>query len=105
MDIHFNDVPTGLDHLPMEGNIKVFPVPFSNELNIVVENIDRSDLSFFIYDLSGREIFHNRFNHPSSSYGWDAKTIDGQTIENGIYFVSIQAGYRKIYYKKILKIN
>ena len=72
--------------------VNIFPNPANDYLNIQLENANFTNLSYTIFDLSGRTIQQGNLT----------ETIDIQTLNNGFYIIKIQNQKgEKTYHQKI----
>lgn len=77
-----------------ENNIKIFPNPVNDKLNVVFSDL-ATDFIGTIYDLTGKKLY--TFNHDSNQ-----KTIDVSFLKTGFYMLNINTeGYSKKF--KIIK--
>jgi len=76
-------------------DVKVFPNPFFNHLEILT--IDGSDLECFLFDASGRLIKHNTINQ--------TLRINFQSEESGIYYMLIKDKEKRTNTYKLFKAN
>jgi hypothetical protein len=70
------------------GNIKVYPNPFNNTLNI--ETI--LDIEYEMYDMTGKLVLSNSSN-----------TIDTENLSNGLYLLKIYHNKQLVSQQKIVK--
>ena len=76
--------------VPGEAEIKIFPNPTSQQLNIQLKNCNTKNLRFSVFDLSGRKCLEKSLNNSFS------QTIDIQQLESGIYQYQIEgSGFLK----------
>ncbi len=76
-------------------NIKIYPNPANNFININFNNSNENNYKVNIYNLLGQEIFFKEY-HPSNEI-----SIDVKEFEDGIYFIKISSK-DKIYTSKII---
>ncbi|TCK68751.1 putative secreted protein (Por secretion system target) [Winogradskyella wandonensis] len=76
---------------------KVFPNPFSRQLNIVFTERIQSDISVLIFDINGRLIYNQNFE-PRQDV-----EIQIENISKGTYFLKV-ASKRKRFNTKLIKI-
>jgi len=86
---------TSTDDENLIHDVKVFPNPFFNHLEILA--IDDSDLECFLFDASGRLIKHNTFNQ--------ALKINFQSEDAGIYYMLIKDKEKRTNTYKLFKAN
>lgn len=66
---------TSISKINSENDVRVYPIPFTNQLNI---NTD-SNIEYFLYDIWGNEVLTG-----------SSKTIDANSLSNGIYSLLIR---------------
>ncbi len=66
--------------------VSVYPIPTANELKLLVNNLEKSNYSFFITDLLGKNVFQ------LTNLNQGVNTIDVSSIKSGFYFVNIVDG-------------
>lgn len=97
-------IPSGISPEIISGidEIGVYPNPFKDQVYFQFgEQQTGDDYSLRIFDINGRLIFIGRQGN-LSTYTWDGLSSDGESISDGLYFYSIQAG-DKTFRGKILK--
>ncbi|SHH35578.1 T9SS type A sorting domain-containing protein [Winogradskyella jejuensis] len=80
-----------------EISAKVYPNPFSRQLNIVFTERIQSDISVLIFDINGRLIYNQNFE-PRQDV-----EIQIENISKGTYFLKV-ASKRKRFNTKLIKI-
>lgn len=80
------------------GNINVFPNPFNESTNLVVEGIDGTFFNFKVMDLSGRVIYAQEHTLTNRA------TTLGTSLQAGTYMVEVEYG-NKNYFRKIVKLE
>ena len=94
--IFISDVVTNLN-TASSLTFKAFPVPFSDKLNIVID--DNSDFNAIqLRDINGKLIWSEN----SSTYFTENVTVNTGNIEKGIYFIELM-GKRGSVIKKVVK--
>jgi len=84
-------------------NISLYPVPFTDELNIKIDSKLQKPTNISIYNIKGQKI-RDFSNIDSKKLSWDGKDLFGKAVSSGIYFVRVkQDKHQQI--KKILKIK
>ena len=84
------------------GSLYVWPNPTNDLINIKLNSIStNSNVIISLLDIQGRLIQNNAFNSTSNTF---VKTINVNTIENGIYLLEIKQGNKKAT-KKIIVNN
>ena len=69
--------------------MKVFPNPTRDILNIEYQLSEDSEVVMFIYDVNGKVISKDLFN---SEKGVQKRQVDASDFDAGFYFISLQAG-------------
>lgn len=78
----------GIEELPnINSEIKIYPNPANETVNISFEQLSESDLSISLVDMAGRVLF--ALNQPNVQAGYYNETIDVQAIPTGMYFIRI----------------
>ena len=83
-----------VDNLSEELNLKIFPNPALNELNISFENLNGEAITISIYSLLGK-----RYNHETlgpQSNGLIQKTVDLSGLPSGLHLLEINSGDMRI---------
>lgn len=80
-------------------NIKVFPNPMINELQIRFEQLENKPADIQLIDINGRSVMHKRFLNIAGIYELD---FDVSSLSKGIYLCRILIG-EELITKKILK--
>jgi len=86
-------------------NAKVYPNPFSNSTFIQFSVFEKANIEVEIYDVLGKKINSNSFENLQKGYHdweWKGDDINGNKVENGIYFYKILSGKQQLN-GKILK--
>jgi len=85
---------TGLDDFSKSGAaVKIYPNPFSNEMNIQLKCNKPSQVSINVYDVSGKrvaELLSAFLSTGTRTVTWNGNANDGQKLVNGVYFIQIQ---------------
>ena len=97
---------TALKMADKEETVKVYPNPFSDQLNIEIE-IDKNDVSsqLCIYNLTGSLIYKfdvSSFNNGKNSIVWNGLDIQHNPVPAGVYILSFRSNARS-YNVRILK--
>ncbi len=81
------DDDTGIEDIVAETEVKVYPNPFSNYTNLVVNSNQISHIKVNMYNILGELVFQSDEGmHPA---GENRIRISGENLENGIYFVQL----------------
>jgi len=93
-------LPTGIEQIIKEGftDVKVYPNPFNQILNIEINLQQREDLTVEVYDLLSRRI---RQLHNSNAEGfiriqWDGNDADGNRVATGVYVCRVNGIWKKV---------
>jgi N-acetylneuraminic acid mutarotase len=73
-------------------NIVLFPNPFKNVLNVLIEN---NQAEIILYDITSRKIYNQNFVHKTS--------INTEQLEKGVYFYEIKVRNTLLQKGKIIK--
>lgn len=84
-------------------NISIYPLPFTDELNIKIDSKLQSPVNISIFNIKGQKI--REFSDiDSKKLSWDGKDLFGKAVSSGIYFVKVkQDNHQQI--KKIIKMK
>ncbi|MCS6823609.1 MAG: T9SS type A sorting domain-containing protein [Cytophagaceae bacterium] len=93
-DTSYSDVKVINSH-ELSGII-VFPVPFSDKLNIKIPDPEETDISLALSTLDGKDIMH------AKTYSKSLYEISTHDLPNGLYFLKVTLGDR-IYNFKLIK--
>ena len=78
-----------IDHLRDE--ISIYPNPSSGVFNVEINSFNSSDIEISVYDLLGRPIFKNGFDHRLNFN----ETIDLSDAKSGVYLMTVTVGSQK----------
>jgi len=82
------------------GNLSVWPNPAGETINVKLSNISSSaDVYVNLYDIQGRTIQNVTYKTSSNTF---IKTINLNSVENGIYLLEIKQGNKKATKKVII---
>ena len=95
-DFHLSDIPLETQYLEFSDNIKIFPQPAKNVVNISSVN---SISSVSVLDITGKSISNTSFSKNKNNV-----TIDISTLDAGVYLVSVVLN-DKVITKKIKVLN
>ncbi len=98
-DFH-SDNTVGINDSDLNNELSVYPNPFSHQTNIRFTSNKVGGLKVKIYNLLGELVYEN--DHGLVSTGENEITLDGNTLENGIYLLQLEAGDQVIS-KKVTK--
>lgn len=92
-----NIISTDISNNPDENDIKIFPNPAQNELNINFIG-DYYKLNYYISDISGKEILSGMINQKLS-------TINIASLSKGLYFIRLTdiSNLSKVYKFRVLR--
>lgn len=92
----------GIDLIPKNSyHFDCYPNPFSEEINIRIQNPDKIRLAAAIYNLSGQKIkdLISEITEDQISLIWNGTTESGQAVKPGVYLFKINNQSRLIIYK------
>jgi len=93
------DLPVGISDLPMESEIKIFPNPVIDILNLEININTPSYLELSIYNIIGQPLLSESFrvnsNHPMQ--------ISIETLNSGVYILEIRDQYDHRMVKRFVK--
>ncbi len=82
LDLGYTNVSENMTDI---NNIKVFPNPFSNEINIKINNINNIK-NVIITDILGKEVKHFTIQKGANgSFKWNGKSDNGENLPSGVY--------------------
>ena len=100
----YHDFVLGIDNnKPKSENkpeLKVYPNPASDNINISFVLPKPSNVSIRIYDMKGREV--KLVNHTNKSFGANNTAIDVRGLSKGTYIVNLTAGEHSVSSKIII---
>jgi hypothetical protein len=88
----------GVEEISSKSNLKLYPNPAQNNLNIVIENV-QSNGTISIVDAIGKNVYSSSIEGKGKVF----TTIDLTNITNGIYFVRVNSGSNTSIQKLIVK--
>jgi large repetitive protein len=87
-------------------NIKVFPNPFTNKIQVEMENLKSASVAIMLYDLSGRQVFRsNGMNVMKGNNTIAANLPVGLKLMPGSYFINILIDGKLSKSVKLIKVN
>ncbi len=84
----------------MNGDVKIYPNPADNQLNISFVVKDNVDLEISLSDISGRTIMQDIY---SASQGVNLVKLDINNISRGVYLLNIGDENSSLIYKVVVK--
>ncbi len=93
--VQFNpDIPVSVEERAARGQLKAYPNPFTDAVNIEVPGQAGDRARLRIYDLEGRLVneFAGSTVQAGATLQWDGTTREGSKAPAGVYVVSCQAG-------------
>jgi len=78
-----------------QGSISVFPNPFTQNVNMRVQDVVADYLQVNMYDLSGRLVYSGKFGNPENG----TVTFTPPVTAAGIYLLKVTANDQSTYYK------
>lgn len=88
-----------VDELSNSGDIKIYPNPFSNEINIWLNNLPAENVQVSITNVLGQILYSEKLSGPSNAV---INLNEVASYKNGIYFVNLSSADYSIT-KKIVK--
>ena len=79
-------------------DFQLFPNPASNEINILLDIKERTDLSYTITDVTGKEVMQGIIGNVGSEF----YSIKTENLQSGLYFVNCKINSSQIVTKKIV---
>jgi beta-lactamase superfamily II metal-dependent hydrolase len=94
----------GIQITDREISLKVFPNPFTSQTTFGFSLPGEGRVTLDVFDTTGRMI--NRFSTPGStgstgSLTWDGRTISGETVSPGVYFVRLRGASMETAHKVV----
>lgn len=78
---------TGIMNVNRESNLKIYPVPATNTLNITLNNLSGETLqTIYVYDQLGKAVYMKTMGVRS---GITSATVDIENLADGIYFARV----------------
>jgi hypothetical protein len=90
----------GIEELFLNGEVKVFPNPADQQLNVSFNALQNVDLNIYLADVSGRIV---KVQNYASHQGENSLTFDLDNVSNGIYFLNIQGEQSSLRYKVVVR--
>lgn len=88
---------TGINDKQLENNVKVYPNPTSDVLNISINNIDNSDINVELINITGSVVYEKQL-HNISSYNLE---INSTVFSNGVYYLKLNSN-KEVIVKRII---
>lgn len=89
---------------PASLNLKAYPNPFVNNLNVSFQSKSNALIETSIYNLKGQLVKSLGFNK-TGSITWDGKDEEGRAVSNGIYFIKAKQNGQSVTHKIIRMKN
>ena len=90
----------GIEDVFLNGEVKVFPNPASQQLNVSFNAVENIDLSINLADVSGRIVQHVNY---AARQGENSFSFDLDNISKGMYFLNIQGNNSSLRYKIVVR--
>ena len=90
----------GIEDLFLNGEIKVFPNPAIQQVNVSFNALKNVDLSINLADVSGRTVKHVEY---PARQGENNFSFDLDNVSKGIYFLNIQGNNSGLRYKIVVR--
>ncbi len=100
IEIVVEEVVTSISELDAQNQIKVFPNPTQNRINVEFDFNENQNVGFYIVDLLGRRLS----SRDNQNFQNDRVQIDLSDYTNGIYYLVFDIEGTKVV-KKIVKMN
>jgi len=87
--------------------VSVYPTVAKDYVNIVFSGMRQGPVEIFVYDAAGRRIYTARkevMSH-AGTMRWDLVDRWGHRVPNGIYFLNILSGNRKVAMERVMVIK
>lgn len=98
-----NALLTGIDAHQVNGdNLNVYPNPFNADFNISFYSDKKLIIDVELFDVSGRNIFHQQKSISANSNNVFNSNTFGEKLDDGIYILRLVTP-QKIFFKKIVK--
>jgi hypothetical protein len=81
-------------------SVNVYPNPFSNSTNIVVNLNEAKAININVFDAIGNVVFTRKTN---GNIGENTIVFDGSSLTAGVYYYTVTAGYEKVTKKMIIQ--
>jgi len=82
-----------------ESNIKLFPIPAIDFVNISIDENESPFSNIKITDMNGIEIYnfpYNSYGYGNSTLKWNLTNNYGKKVSKGIYFIYFESNHKKI---------
>ncbi len=89
-------------------NIKVYPNPFNNIINISINNIANKNIDISIYDITGRfvkSIYNGIAKDNKCNFIWNGYDNKKNKLSNGIYLLVLKINRQKTLTEKIILLK
>ena len=83
-------LPVGISDNTLDENIRIYPNPFTSELNIQLDDSFSNSTEITILDINGR-LIQRIANISSQIVKWNGDNIDGIKAKPGIFFIRINS--------------
>ncbi len=86
--------PVSIDKCFVLNDVKAYPNPFSNHINIEFYINEKSSVILEVYNIMGtkvRTLLNSRLDKNKYSIQWDGTNAAGSSLENGLYFYKLSA--------------
>lgn len=90
---------TGMEDLVLPGELKVYPIPTNNKLNIEYISRNTGKLYLEIFDSRGRIILIKEYRHTDHI----VESIDVKGIEKGVYFLKLRSERKQIIKRVVIQ--
>ena len=90
----------GIEDIFLNGEVKVFPNPASQQVNISFNALENIDLEIQLADVSGRIVKHVNY---AARQGENSFSFDLDNVSKGMYFLNIQGNNSSLRYKIVVR--
>jgi len=94
----------GIDGQELSSGLMVYPNPFSDLIQVELNLMENSPVSFGFYDLAGRLMFTRNFTAGGAGARQFSLPMNSSELPNGVYVLSIEAGAQK-WIERVVKMN
>ncbi|MGP8216645.1 MAG: T9SS type A sorting domain-containing protein [Bacteroidia bacterium] len=95
-NLEFASQPLGVNQLPVQAGIKVYPDPAKNQINVDLTNVSGSLQKIALYDMSGRMLSSVAYKDGVRN---NIETIDISGFSAGMYMIEVTTDNGKFYQK------
>ena len=93
-----SSAPLAVEENEMQ-NFALFPNPNNGNFTIQFNSVSENPIQINVHDIRGREVFTKNYNHS----GLFSENLNLDTLQAGVYLVTVQDGNKKVVKKIIIK--